>query len=721
MQFLNPVFLLALAAVAAPLLVHIFSVRRVPEVEFSSLMFLKSARRRSMRRINLRRLLLLFLRMMLVALVAMAFARPVIRGRAASLFPGSLPVARVILIDRSYSMGLKTREGELFEIGVEAAKEIAARSEDDDLLAVIAFDEEPESIFRGAGGGKEYAVEALDGLEVSWRSTDLRKAAKMALDVLAESGYQARELYIISDLQRSSVGGGKGVAEGSEKTPGAAGAGMEEKGRVYGAGKGKGERLKVRTLMIPVEAEGLRNAAAARVSTPAVAVHPGEAAALEIELRGSSSMRPLVTVVSVMIEGERAMTREVEVPASGVKVIKAPVTMDSAGWIRGEVRLADDRLSFDNRRFFALEVLDRVKVLYLAGKRGGYLRNAVSPGGEDGGVMLIEPGSAGVSSAHLKEADVVVVAPGWRYWGEDIDLLNKFMIGGGGALVFVRPGLEEAVRGISRYQPRVISRARPGEPFTIREPGRGLEFLKPFSGEDLKSLSRLDFRDSIMVRGVGSEDRILDFKDGSPFLWRENIGEGSAVFVAANPEPEGGQLVLSPFFLPLVRQAIASLAAAGGSARDIEVGTGFVIKGDRSAKLTGYFAGDAGGADGSYLLRESPVEAAGFSEGLNAGPFEKPGFVTVERGGELEEVVSVNPDCLEESALEYMSAEEAADSLGLEGFAPIDPEGELDRQLMAATRGREVTELFIWAAVAVFILEALVAQGGAVGRKRRVE
>jgi len=224
-----------------------------------------------------------------------------------------------------------------------------------------------------------------------------------------------------------------------------------------------------------------------------------------------------------------------------------------------------------------------------------------------------------------------------------------------------------------------------------------------------------------MVGGVGAEARILDFKDGSHFLWKENIGKGSAVFFAADPGPEGGQLVLSPFFLPLVRRAIASVAAAGGAARDMEVGSSIVIEGEESLDLTGYFAGAEGPAEGNYLLTETALDVGRGPEGAAAGPFDKPGFITIERGGKLEEVVSVNPDCLEESNLEYMSAEEAADSLKLEGFTRIDPEEELDSQLMAATRGREITELFAWAAVLVLILEALVAQGAALRRKGHVE
>ena len=72
MNFLNPLFLALLAAAAIPLVIHLFSRRKVREVRFSTLRFLALSDRRSMRRINLRRLILLALRMAAIALVALA-------------------------------------------------------------------------------------------------------------------------------------------------------------------------------------------------------------------------------------------------------------------------------------------------------------------------------------------------------------------------------------------------------------------------------------------------------------------------------------------------------------------------------------------------------------------------------------------------------------------------------------------------------------------------
>src|SRR5215210_1343849 len=76
MSFLNPFFLLGLAAVAAPLLVHLVRRTRARRVEFPALYFVRQVPQRTIRRRTLRDLLLLALRCLALLLVVFAFARP---------------------------------------------------------------------------------------------------------------------------------------------------------------------------------------------------------------------------------------------------------------------------------------------------------------------------------------------------------------------------------------------------------------------------------------------------------------------------------------------------------------------------------------------------------------------------------------------------------------------------------------------------------------------
>src|SRR5918992_500110 len=88
MSFLTPLFLLALGALAVPVLIHLTQKERKHVVAFPSLMFLRKIPYESVQRRRIRDAFLLLLRLAALALIVAAFARPFLRG--AALDAGSL-------------------------------------------------------------------------------------------------------------------------------------------------------------------------------------------------------------------------------------------------------------------------------------------------------------------------------------------------------------------------------------------------------------------------------------------------------------------------------------------------------------------------------------------------------------------------------------------------------------------------------------------------------
>jgi hypothetical protein len=108
-NFLNPLFLFGLAAAAIPVLIHLFTRRKPREVRFPSLEFLAEVNQSEIRRLRLKQWLLLALRTLAVALLAMAMARPSMKGGAAG--HGSAASTLIALVDVSGSMGAPDAEG----------------------------------------------------------------------------------------------------------------------------------------------------------------------------------------------------------------------------------------------------------------------------------------------------------------------------------------------------------------------------------------------------------------------------------------------------------------------------------------------------------------------------------------------------------------------------------------------------------------------------------
>ena len=76
MNFLSPLFLAGLTALAIPVLIHLINREKKVVVQFPSLMFLHKIPYKSVRRQKIRHLLLLILRCLALALFVAAFARP---------------------------------------------------------------------------------------------------------------------------------------------------------------------------------------------------------------------------------------------------------------------------------------------------------------------------------------------------------------------------------------------------------------------------------------------------------------------------------------------------------------------------------------------------------------------------------------------------------------------------------------------------------------------
>ncbi len=91
MTFLNPAVLLGLAAIAIPILIHLFHRRKARPVEWGAMRFLLSSLASRTRRILLEELLLMVLRCLLIVLLVMAVARLFVPARSIVPWPIVLP------------------------------------------------------------------------------------------------------------------------------------------------------------------------------------------------------------------------------------------------------------------------------------------------------------------------------------------------------------------------------------------------------------------------------------------------------------------------------------------------------------------------------------------------------------------------------------------------------------------------------------------------------
>ena len=208
LQFAHPAYLWGLFAIALPILVHLFNQRRPRPLSFGAIEFVLRSQRQKARRLRLRQIVLLALRCLLIAAVAMALARPSLKPRGVQAAQATGPQATALVLDASLSMRYRLGSRTLFE---------KARSE-----ALAALDrlgpDEPAAVglcagpagFTGGGIGtpsfdRLAARRTLQSAQPTHLSSDLTGCMAAAARALGESPVAGKRIIAFSDLAAHSI------------------------------------------------------------------------------------------------------------------------------------------------------------------------------------------------------------------------------------------------------------------------------------------------------------------------------------------------------------------------------------------------------------------------------------------------------------------------------------------------------------------------------------
>ena len=111
MSFLNTIMLAGLAAVAVPIIIHLLNRRKFKTVTWAAMKFVKLSVDQNQRRMRIEDLILLLIRCALVALLALALARPALKDSSTDVL-GQAKVTGIVILDSSFSMDLRLKAGE---------------------------------------------------------------------------------------------------------------------------------------------------------------------------------------------------------------------------------------------------------------------------------------------------------------------------------------------------------------------------------------------------------------------------------------------------------------------------------------------------------------------------------------------------------------------------------------------------------------------------------
>ena len=206
MQFLTPLFGLATALLAVPILLHLVHREKTRRTPFASLMFLRRIPIKELQRRRLTHLFLLFLRCLGVFLLVLAFTRPVVTG---IWFAQVNPLASrsvVILLDHSLSMSPQS----IWERAMEAAEERIQDLGDSDEALVMAFGETAKVLSLWETSQEKLRAVLHNRAAPSFESTSYVEGLRVATEQFGSNQKGRREIYLITDLQQAGLTGTAG-------------------------------------------------------------------------------------------------------------------------------------------------------------------------------------------------------------------------------------------------------------------------------------------------------------------------------------------------------------------------------------------------------------------------------------------------------------------------------------------------------------------------------
>ncbi len=198
MGFFAPLFLLGALAIALPIWLHRLQTQSSDRQSFSSAMLLETTEERVHLQKKLKYLVLLALRIALLLMIALAFAKPFL-NRPPTLLTAGAAGTHLILVDTSVSM---SRTG-VFDQAIAVAGQVVDDVPPGALLQLLDVDDALH-IGSSLSADKANHRAAVSRLKVSALRLDFGRAMA-AVDRLAESLPPPVTLYVISDFQDSAM------------------------------------------------------------------------------------------------------------------------------------------------------------------------------------------------------------------------------------------------------------------------------------------------------------------------------------------------------------------------------------------------------------------------------------------------------------------------------------------------------------------------------------
>lgn len=588
MSFLHPIlFACGAACVLVPIIIHLLMRRRRKPVEWAAMRFLQEALRRTRRRRLIEKWLLLAARCLLVALIAVALARPMVGAGGAAAATGR---TFYLVIDNSIASALAGADGRTaLSRHQEAARKILDTLADADRVGLVLLGAPADATVVPASTNRGAVRSLIDAATPTDSGADFTGAtARLAAALAGADSAGERLVVILSDFRTGSAD----VQTGLSRLPAGTRLVAAEPAPTPADNVGIVRLAALRQVVLPRE-DGQAQTATVFLERSGTGADRARSTAVRLNLVTADG-RALASGQGVARfgPGERAAAATVALDlggsaaglaAGGGAILTAQIDADALS--------RDDqwRLPIETRETLRLGVVSDGSWRPSAGaeslRPAQWIGLALRPS-EAGSIELIDLDPASLDAARLAGLDGAVVVSPHRLGEDGWRRLAGFARAGG--LVIVFPTADATVQGWTDAMNAGLglewSFAR--ETVTWPEPARpriapGLpagtpaedDLLAAVRGELAELTRPVSVLRLLPVRAESEAGRpLLTLEDGTPLVFAgrlrnlrpsgatpgetETTARGMVVFVAVAFEPEWTDLPAKPLMVPLVQELV---------------------------------------------------------------------------------------------------------------------------------------------------------------------
>jgi len=335
------------ALAAIPVILHLFMRQTPKHVVFPALQLIRERQKKSRKRLKVKNWLLLLARMAILALMALALARPRVYSEA-PLGDESAPMAVGLVFDTSLSMGYVEQDKTRLDLAKERAYEILAKAPESSQVFVV------DSAVAGTPSGlpPASARKIIDSLTIQPVNRPLNAAMGQVYAGVSQSDRPIHVVYVLTDLARTSWVSDQ-PAEGLE---------LAVKPQSAAASK-------IATFVMSLRPQAPTNLSIEEAKASSPVATDGEPLVLKTVVRGQGTA-PARRTLEFYLDDKKRGEQQITVPPGGQveAQFETPPKFSQGFLHRAEFRLTGepDPLPMDDRRYLTFRVRPPLKVLLVA-------------------------------------------------------------------------------------------------------------------------------------------------------------------------------------------------------------------------------------------------------------------------------------------------------------------------------------------------------------------